>query len=157
VKYLLTLLLLSTAAHADTLGVHAVSWHDQPGYNNRNPGVYYATDDGIVIGAYRNSQRSNTVYAGKILERNLTENVAVSVTLGLATGYCTYTKRSEAVLSTNKRILGYRDVIERRERVVTPLIAPSIRLGGDYAVRITAIPSTRWTAGVIHASLEVRF
>jgi hypothetical protein len=44
--------------------VHGVSYHSVGEHNNANYGVGYRTDDGFVLGVYRNSEWSTSVYAG---------------------------------------------------------------------------------------------
>lgn len=38
-----------------TIGMHTLSWHSEPGYNNFNPGFYLRSPDGWQGGLYRNS------------------------------------------------------------------------------------------------------
>ena len=59
-------LALAGAAHADTLGFHIGSQHfPAKQYNNFNPGAYYIHSSGATIGTYYNSERRQSVYAGK--------------------------------------------------------------------------------------------
>ena len=84
VKQLLIALLavLTTATQAGTVGVHLGSWHDEPGYNNFNPGVYYIGDEGYVVGTYYNSERHQSVYAGGVMEHG-----PFALMVGAVTGY----------------------------------------------------------------------
>jgi len=53
-------------AMAQTVGIHAASKH-LPAYewqNNANPGAYVRFDSGATVGAFRNTLRRTTVYAG---------------------------------------------------------------------------------------------
>jgi hypothetical protein len=38
--------------------------HNQEGFNNDNPGLYYKRDNGFTAGTYYNSVRQQTFYAG---------------------------------------------------------------------------------------------
>jgi len=68
---------------ADTIGLHIGSHHiPAKTYNNTNPGLYYRTDEGWTIGAYRNSLRKNSVYAGYTWKFG-----ALDVTTAGVTGY----------------------------------------------------------------------
>ena len=62
----LLLLALAGWAHAGTLGLHIGSQHDPArDFNNANPGAYYISDEGWTVGTYYNSERKQSVYAGK--------------------------------------------------------------------------------------------
>lgn len=79
------LALVSVASHADgNIGIHVGSWHSKPGFNNFNPGVYYKSDDGWVIGTFQNSLDRNTTYVGGVIE---TRNKVYSLSLNVGTGY----------------------------------------------------------------------
>ncbi|MEO8151578.1 MAG: hypothetical protein ABI605_00810 [Rhizobacter sp.] len=76
-------LLLAPCAMADTIGFHIGSQHiPAKTYNNVNPGIYYRTDEGWTAGAYRNSLRKNSVYAGYTWKFG-----ALDVTTAGVTGY----------------------------------------------------------------------
>jgi len=82
------------------IGLHLGSVHfPQDGYNNVNPGGYLVTPSGLTAGAFYNSQRHLSLYAGK----NLPLYGPVSITLGAVTGY--------------------------PMAPLLPLVAPSIKLG----------------------------
>ncbi|NKI94465.1 hypothetical protein [Rhizobacter sp. SG703] len=71
------------AASAESWGLHIASKHiPAKRYNNSNPGAYYRSDDNWTIGAYHNSLRRNSVYAGYTLEHG-----RFGVTMGGVTGY----------------------------------------------------------------------
>jgi hypothetical protein len=76
-------LLLAPCARAGTVGLHIGS-HHMPAktYNNSNPGLYYRTDESWTAGAYRNSLRKNSVYAGYTWKFG-----ALDVTTAGVTGY----------------------------------------------------------------------
>lgn len=62
----LLLLALAGWAQAGTLGLHIGSQHyPAKDFNNANPGVYYISDQCWTVGAYYNSERKQSVYAGK--------------------------------------------------------------------------------------------
>ena len=62
----LLLLALAGWAHAGTLGLHIGSQHyPAKDFNNFNPGAYYISDEGWTVGTYYNSERKQSVYAGK--------------------------------------------------------------------------------------------
>jgi len=64
-KLLLTsLLFLTLSSQAQTVGVHLASVHDQEGYNNDNPGIYYRDSSNFTIGTYYNSERRTSNYIG---------------------------------------------------------------------------------------------
>jgi hypothetical protein len=70
-------------ADAATVGVHLASVHlPQRDFNNTNPGLYLRTDAGWTAGAYRNSLRRTSAYAGYTMEWG-----PVAVTGGIVTGY----------------------------------------------------------------------
>lgn len=83
------LLLLAIPSQAATLGLHTVTWHEQhqandAPYNGINPGAYALLDNGATLGAYRNSIRRTSVYAGYTLQ---TPARHFALTVGAITGY----------------------------------------------------------------------
>lgn len=66
--------------------VHGPSYHTNPGFNNNNYGLGYKTASGFAVGAFKNSEYSNSAYAS--YDYRLTEYV--SVVAGVSTGYKTY-------------------------------------------------------------------
>jgi len=73
----------SPHAAAGTIGLHLGSQHfPAKKYNNRNPGLYYRTDEGWTVGAYRNSLRRDSVYAGYTWKYG-----QLDVTTAAVTGY----------------------------------------------------------------------
>lgn len=109
-----------TDAQADTLGVHAVSWHDRDGYNNTNPGLMYRHGaTGLTVGAYCNSESRSarfptaprcrlSTYAGMHWDWALRPGLTVGATAGVLTGY----SRASA----------------------TPFVIPSVRIGDHVRV-----------------------
>lgn len=86
------LMLGTMSAQAGELLVHLGSTHHpsltsegQP-YNNRNPGIGYKSDSQWLFGAYHNSYRKTTVYAGRVWEWPVGP-VRAGVVAFLATGY----------------------------------------------------------------------
>lgn len=77
---------LASAAHAQTVGLHLGSWHSEPGYNNANPGVYVRLENGLTAGAYRNSFRKTSVYAGWTWQADIA-GFRPAITAGLISGY----------------------------------------------------------------------
>ena len=62
----LGLLLCASVSSAGTLGLHIGSQHyPARDFNDANPGAYYISDDGWTVGTYYNSERKQSVYAGK--------------------------------------------------------------------------------------------
>jgi len=91
-------LTVAPPAEAGTVGLHVGSWHSEPGYNDRNPGLMYRSDEGWTGGAYCNSESRSerfpdakrcrvSTYAGKTWEAQVTDGVKVALTAGLITGY----------------------------------------------------------------------
>ena len=74
---------MSCAAIAAVL-LHVGSWHSQPGYHNRNPGIAVRTECGIVAGVYDNSVGKVTAYAGGMYDP---PELPVFASLVAATGY----------------------------------------------------------------------
>jgi hypothetical protein len=131
-KFLITLFttLVAFSAHADTtLGLHLGTWHDRHGYNNFNPGLYVVKDNNVV-GAYHNSERGTSAYAAHVFE---TESRTFALTVGAVVGY--------------------------KNRPVTPLVLPSIRVGtDDFSVRVTLIPAAeKHGTTAVHFSTEIHF
>lgn len=78
---------LALAVHADTkieaIGLHIGSHHAPArDFNNFNPGAYVRWTNGATLGAYYNSERHRSTYAGYTHQWG-----AFAVTAGLITGY----------------------------------------------------------------------
>lgn len=115
------------AAQACTVGAHIGSWHDRPGFNNTNPGLYVRLDNGVTAGVYRNSLSKPSVYLGRSFETPLADWVSVAVTVGVVSGY-------------NNPIL----------------VAPSIVFGSSVRTRIVGVlPAQRGDTAGVHLSLEI--
>ncbi len=145
----LTLAIFSASAHAQTIGLHLFSEHASDTYNQRytdgsntdlkyneyNYGLYYINRDGWTVGAYRNSYRNHTVYAGYVWDGPRFGPVGTHIAGALATGY----RNVEGV------------------GVLRPMLMPSVTLGGRTG------PVVRWQAAPTkggffqHVSIEYRF
>lgn len=89
-------LMLPLLAGATTLGLHLVSRHDAPGFNDANTGVYALFDNGFTVGTFRNSEDRRSLYAGMSWQTPLltlmpsaplSERWEGAVTAGVITGY----------------------------------------------------------------------
>jgi hypothetical protein len=119
--------LLTFSVQADTLGLHVGSWHDRPGFNNVNPGLYWV-HGGAVVGAYRNSERGNSAYAGRVFESG-----PFSLVAGVVVGY-------------------------KRRPVMPMLLPSVRVGNDDLAARISVIPAVeKKGTTVLHLSLETKF
>lgn len=87
---LLCLTLWQAKAEESTiLGLHTFSYHNSGNYNDITPGLYLEKNN-YVIGAYHNSIRQTSVYAGYTWSWPLPVNPifqSVAFTGGLVTGY----------------------------------------------------------------------
>lgn len=125
---------LGECAHAEpvTVGVHLGSVHlPQRDFNNFNPGLYVRQDD-WQAGAYLNSYRRTTAYAGRVwrLERVWGPLRKYEVFTGGATGY-------ENVWPHG---------------LVAPMVVFSHRF--ETGMRLSLIPPTPKNSGVVHLSME---
>ena len=135
-KTLFTLLALfvSAMAQAQTLGIHLVSWHDKPGYNNDNPGLYLKTKEGYLIGTVKNSEGNQSYYAGRVFDYPLTRRVTGSLTVGVISGY--------------------------KVSPIMPLVTPSIsvRVNPIDSLRVSYLPRVNKSGShALHLSFERRF
>lgn len=112
-------------AKAQTVGVHLATWHDTGGLNGVNHGAYIRTERGLTAGAYRNSERHNSAYAGYTVSHPHAWG-DYSMTLGLVTGY---------------------------EAGTLPLALPSVRLGYVRLTVLPRVYKGQGSAGV-HLSVE---
>ncbi len=83
----LALWFLAGAACAQSVGVHTVSVHEKPGFNNTNPGLYVRHDNGLTLGFYNNSYSRQSVYVGYTIETAPWHNFSAAMTVGGVTGY----------------------------------------------------------------------
>jgi hypothetical protein len=130
----------AVAQESTTLGIHAFSYHNSGNYNDTTPGLYLKRNH-FVVGAYHNSIRNTSVYAGYTWDWALPPNPvfqAISFTGGLATGY---------------RHKGY-------NRDLSVLAATSLRhdLDNRQALRLTLLPLPKRSPAnyVLHLSYEIK-
>lgn len=132
---------LSCMGHAATLGVHVGSTHYPGGsyQNNFNPGVYLRTDDGITVGAYYNTLRRASVYAGYTYQYG-----PFGLLGGVVTGY------------QPKVIDG---LIYGEGKTLTPMLALSLQLPdlGGFKPMVMLVPPFQNSPAVLHLAFEHRF
>ena len=97
-------LIFAASAQAGEVVIHVGSYHspstyayqgETVSYNNVNPGVGYRFDNGVVVGAYYNSYREPTVYAGYApLWQTPIQQLQLGGMIGVGTGYSIPTGRS---------------------------------------------------------------
>lgn len=128
------------AQETTTLGIHTFSYHNNGNYNDNTPGLYLERNQ-FVIGAYHNSIRKTSVYAGYTWDWALPTNPvfqAISFTGGLATGY---------------KHKGY-------NHDLSVLAATSLRhdLNNRQALRLTILPLHKRSPAnyVLHLSYEIK-
>jgi len=117
------------------LGLHLATAHfgapaGGPDLTDRNPGAYVRLGNGATAGAFRNSHRRSSVYAGWTWQ---TRDGRWALTVGAVTGY--------------------------PRAAVAPLLVPSVRLplaaGSPWAARLSYLhkPHSDGASGV-HLSIE---
>lgn len=125
--------LLPGLAMAETvIGLHLGSQHyPQRGQNNVNPGLYVRSAGGWTAGAYHNSHRKLSTYAGRTWDRDFF-GMRPAITAGLITGY------GHAVL---------------------PMAIPSIATPDvdGWRARLAYVPKFEKSANVVHVSIEKQF
>jgi len=126
-------LLAANASHAATIGLHTVSWHDQPGYHSRTPGLYLRTASGITMGALQNSEGHASAYAGYTASTSEARPISAAITVGLIHGY--------------------------ELAPVLPMAVPSIalRLTPQAAVRLLVLPRFHPKQGATALSLTLEW
>jgi uncharacterized membrane protein len=142
-KILASLVLASLAmsAQAGEIIVHTASVHTEKMYalgnetkelNNVNVGIGYRNDDGLTVGAYKNSYYHNTVY----ITQDLMYNEYVGVVVGASTGY--------------KVASGL---------TITPMLAAIVKIPVNETVTINvlAMPKVGKFIGVAHLALSYKF
>jgi hypothetical protein len=114
------------------IGLHLLSHHfpDKDYQENFNPGIYVRAENGLTGGIYRNTLGRTSVYAG------WTFGDRVALTIGGVTGY------------------QLKDGFGMSNAYITPMIAPSVRLG---PARFSVIPRVGNSAAVLHLSVERKF
>jgi hypothetical protein len=149
------LLLFPVLASAQTVGIHLVSAHQHGGLNNINPGVYARLDNGVTVGAYRNSYKRTSAYLGYTAE-TFADRVSLGLTVGAITGYQSISG-PQFCPEGNHEAPGFPCINEGKR--VQLMFVPSIAYhGGEYAVRLGIIPrpSTKDIAAV-HLMFERSF
>lgn len=118
-----------TAGPQPAAGLHLGSQHyPGNGLNNFNPGAFYRSASGWTTGAYYNSLRKPTVYAGRHWDWTLSPSIRAGVTAGLGTGYA---------------------------RPILPFAIPSVAFGDATRLRLSYIPRIEKSGEhVLHASIE---
>lgn len=111
----------------EVIGAHTVTWHSRAGFCNVNPGAYAIWGNGATLGAYRNSECHNSLYAGHTWHKDAGP-WRLALTGGGVTGYSAYK--------------------------VTPMLLPSAAIG---PVRLFYIPRLRKSgAHAFHLAVEWR-
>ena len=132
---------MSHGAQAATFGVHAGSVHVPSGayQNNFNPGMYLRTDDGVTVGAYYNTLRRVSFYAGYTVEYG-----PVGLLGGLVTGY------------QPKLIDG---LSYGQGKTLTPMVAVSLKLPplSGFKPMLMLVPPFRSSPAVLHLAFEHPF
>ena len=132
---------LSSVGHAAIFGVHMGSAHYPGGsyQNNFNPGVYLRTEDGITVGAYYNTLRRASVYAGYTYQYG-----PFGLLGGVVTGY------------QPKLING---LTYGQGKALTPMLALSLQLPamGGFKPMVMLVPPFQSSPAVLHLAFEHRF
>lgn len=165
------------------VGLHLASVHSAATYNNSNPGIYAVWQNGLVLGALRNSLGVPSAYAGYALDsgRFAGGHLSAAVTVGAITGYkwraidvrtercptpavdpaTIYSKSGSyyaALCATGKHDTVTTTTTLGFRRDVQPLLAPSIAWHATHSatVRLTYMPKlSSLGAHVVHLSVEV--
>ena len=87
-------LICQTASAQTWLHVGGLSWHDQPGFNNSNPGIglerLVTNKWSVALGTYQNSDYQTSLYATGKYHWWYQNGLAINLNLGVATGYTAY-------------------------------------------------------------------
>lgn len=153
---LIVLLLAAIAAssQAQTVGVHLGSHHSSGEFENFNPGLYYRSADGWTGGAYRNSERRWTAYAGFTFEAEF-RGWKPALTIGGMYGY------RDGDCRDNKPMAWLKEDAPEKCRTRLALMAfPSIATPDyqGYRLRLGYMPKlNRKGAEVFHLMAEREF
>jgi hypothetical protein len=152
--------LFPSCVAAQTMGLHVASVHlpAGDGMNNANPGLYARWHNGATVGAYYNSLRRVSLYAGWTIEQG-----PFALTVGLVSGY--QKKREARECSPSEREAFGASVWCWTESgntsgAVGPLLAPSVRLPVVLGItpRLTVLPKISAKGHtVLHLSMEKAF
>jgi hypothetical protein len=132
--FILLSLFVSSLVNAQTIGLHLVSWHDKPGYNNTNPGLYLKTEKGYLIGTVKNSEGNQSYYMGRVFDYPINPRVSGSLTVGVISGY--------------------------KVSPLLPLVTPSlaIRVNPSDSIRVSYLPKINKSGShALHMSFERKF
>ena len=120
-----------------SLLLHVGSVHQQPGFNNVNPGLgiscAYTENVSISSGAYYNSERKMSAYASAEYSVPLVWGMRAGVVAGVVTGY----KLAPVVPTVSLAIH-------------TPTWA-------GIGATVVMVPQTKWNSGVAHLILSRSF
>ena len=167
-------LCICTSASATTVGLDTFSHHfpSKDFQDNSNFGLYFKLDNGFTAGAYHNTLRRTSVYAG------WTWNIAgpVDLTVGLISGYqkkVTGKEWIDGIPTNNPVVVGSavyqyttydHSVISPTytgysSAALTPMAMPSVRLPEFKGIvtRLSFIPGVDHSASVLHLSFEKKF
>ena len=140
------------------LGLHLLSQHapEQPWHNNENLGAYVRTEEGWTAGAYRNTLRRTTVYAGYTWLHALAPNADVGLTVGLGTGYQRKTTEAACPEVNRKYHKHYAqgpctETLGFSRGALTALVVPSVRY---EFVRLGFVPRVGEHSSVLHLMVE---
>lgn len=145
------------ACHAQTtIGLHLVSVHvpKRDYQHNFNPGIYVITEDGLTLGAYRNTLDRMSFYAGLTAERG-----PFALTLGVTTGYQKRMVPVACADPANDKGNGCLSQRGSTNGVLQPFLTPSVRLPAlaGLTPRLSYIPGFGVNASVLHLSIERDF
>lgn len=116
------------AADPALVGAHLATWHAKPGFEAATYGIYARWENGVTLGALRNSEGRASVYLAKTWS---TSDGRFSLTAGGITGYTS--------------------------RPLNPMLVPSYahKMGSGTAIRVSFLPrSYKGGSSAIHLSLE---
>ena len=146
--------LLPFAATAQTVGVHLVSahLHSDSGQNNDNNGMYLKTDR-LTVGAYRNTIRRTSVYAG--WNFHMTDNA--DAMLGGVSGY--QLKRTRRECTDADAAKGWANCWSEdgfSKSAIAPMLVLSYRLPAVQGIspRLSFMPGIKGASPVVHLSVE---
>ena len=146
--------LLPFAATPQTVGVHLTSVHLRatPEQNNDNHGLYIKTDR-LTVGAYRNTIRRTSVYAG--WNFHLTENA--DAMLGGVSGY--KIDRTYRACTESDRAKGWTRCWDQEgfsHSEIAPMLVLSYKLPAVQGIspRLSFMPGIKGASPVVHLSAE---
>jgi hypothetical protein len=138
-------------AEAGTIGIDTVSAHvPQRGQDDFNPGAYYRFDNGASFGAYHNSMRRVSAWAGWSWSFG-----PVSLTAGAITGY--QIKHEPVPCADHAPHAACVYTLGDSPGAVAPLVAPSVVFPSLLGVtpRVVVMPGFGRASTAIHLTLEI--